>query len=229
MPTYLAQRILEADNIGEFIFNSTTTVNEATSDLSTDIVNENLIKLKEGTTLPRPFKAGETIVIGGVIYEKGDTIPEGSVVESNATVIEEEFTDESTATDIETGVETVLPEDDEVNVGTTDTTSGMAREIDSYLDQKYSEMTEWTFGYGEFKSREGDDLVCLGNLFTDNRQNAIVISSTDPIDPELEAPAIGQYNHIDKFGESISKYRITAIAANGNEFIGSFLVSHEGK
>lgn len=81
---------------------------------------------------------------------------------------------------------------------------------------------QYKFGYGTWNVRTGDSFACLGNLYDSMRQNAIVISSVNPIDPELEAPSIAQYHLIDVFGTSISRFRYTTIAHNGNNFFGSF-------
>lgn len=99
-----------------------------------------------------------------------------------------------------------------------------------FTDHDYTsdEYLKWTFGYGTFAPEAGDKLACLGHLFNPDRMNAIAISATNPIDPELEAPAIAQYKMIDVFGTSISKFRMTAIAKNGNEFLGAFLVDYNG-
>jgi len=88
-------------------------------------------------------------------------------------------------------------------------------------------LESFKFGYGTFSPETGDNLVTLGHLWEGTRQGAILISSYDPLDPELEAPAIGQYKGIRTF-TSISPYRITSIAANGNTFLGKVLVNYNG-
>ena len=90
----------------------------------------------------------------------------------------------------------------------------------NYSSSEY--YSQYNFGYGKYSLRVGDEFACLGNLYDNTRMNAIVISSVNPIDPELEAPSIAQYHLVDRFGLSISKFRYTTIAHNGNVFFGSF-------
>ena len=95
-----------------------------------------------------------------------------------------------------------------------------ASELDKYNnDPTYA---NWTFGYGKIEISIGDELACLGHLFDRDRRNAIILSANTPIDPELKAPAMAQYTGIDIFGLSISKFRLTTIAKNGNKFYGWF-------
>lgn len=88
-------------------------------------------------------------------------------------------------------------------------------------------LDSFTFGYGDFDPEVGDDLVCLGHLWNGERQGAILISAYDPMDPELKAPAIAQYMGIRTF-TTLSPYRVSSIAANGNTFMGKFLVNYNG-
>lgn len=88
-------------------------------------------------------------------------------------------------------------------------------------------LDSFTFGYGTFEPGVGDELVTLGNLLNDQRQNAILISSYDPMDSELKAPAIAQYEGINQF-TSLSPFRTSSIASNGNTFLGKFMVNYEG-
>ena len=96
-----------------------------------------------------------------------------------------------------------------------------------YVDPSPSNITEFTFGYGTFNPEIGDNLVSLGHLWEADRQGAILISSYDPMDTELKAPAIAQYEGINKF-TSLSPFRTTSMAANGNNFSGKFLVNYNG-
>lgn len=88
-------------------------------------------------------------------------------------------------------------------------------------------LDSFKFGYGDFDPEVGDDLVCLGHLWNAERQGAILISAYDPMDPELRAPAIAQYMGIRTF-TTLSPYRVSSIAANGNTFMGKFLVNYNG-
>ena len=97
--------------------------------------------------------------------------------------------------------------------------------------QEYLELAnrcEWQFGYGYFNVKTGQQLGCLGHMWDIDRQNAILISATQPIDGELVAPAIAQYNGINVFGASISRFRLSVIAKNGNVFNGQFMVRNKG-
>lgn len=167
-----------------------------------------------------------------IIYNPGDVIGPGTTVPTDITVHDVEPIDIVQQENLDTGVVTSVDSDqeDQINGNVDSTPSGMSTNPDRFNIQDYASRTEWRFGYvgyyPQFRIKEGDALACLGHLYDETRQNAIVLSSTNPIDPELEAPAMAQYHHIDLFGESISKYRMTAIAANGNEFIGRFLVNY---
>lgn len=204
--------------------------------LIVDKTVESTITLAEDTVSERTFIAAEDLynaTTGVKMYSKGDTINSGVTFKGDWKVIDTELSDDVLAFDRDEPTHTFEPEDkDEINNGTDDTATGMNRDVDAWMYDNYSDATEWVFGYvsdDDFACsfEEGDDLSCLGHLFDSNRQNAIVLSSTDPVDPELVAPAMAQYNNIDSFGQSISKYRMTAIAANGNEFMGSFLVNYK--
>lgn len=127
---------------------------------------------------------------------------------------------------------TPVSDDDlrQIEVTTDDTTTMMDRNTDAHLEIDYRDNTEWQFGYvsdyTHFRIKNNDELACLGHLYLTDRQNAIVLSATACMDPDLQCPAIAQYKYIDIFGKNISQFRQTAIAANGNEFIGSFLVNY---
>lgn len=88
-------------------------------------------------------------------------------------------------------------------------------------------LESFKFGYGTFTPEIGDNIISLGHLWNGERQSAILISSYDPMDTELKAPAIAQYSGIRTF-TSLSSYRTSAIAANGNVLKGSFLVDYNG-
>lgn len=70
----------------------------------------------------------------------------------------------------------------------------------------------------------GDNIAVLGNRTNEDRQNAIIISSTnsDYLDAEVQAPSIVQYKGIKSY--DLKSYRYNVIAANGNTFIGNFKV-----
>lgn len=70
----------------------------------------------------------------------------------------------------------------------------------------------------------GDNIAVLGNRTNEDRQNAIVISSTNGeyLDQEIQAPSIVQYKGIKSY--ELKPYRYNIIAANGNTFIGNFKV-----
>lgn len=70
----------------------------------------------------------------------------------------------------------------------------------------------------------GDNIAVLGNRTNEERQNAIIISSTnsDYLDAEIQAPSIVQYKGIKSY--YLKSYRYNVIAANGNTFIGNFKV-----
>ena len=88
-------------------------------------------------------------------------------------------------------------------------------------------ISSFTFGYGNINAEVGDNLVVLGHLWDGERQGGILISSYDPMDTELQAPSISQYEGINKF-TTLSPFRTTAMAANGNMFLGKFMVNNNG-
>lgn len=101
---------------------------------------------------------------------------------------------------------------------------------EDYVDSSSTptpDLESFKFGYGTFNPAVGDNLVSLGHLWNDERQTAILISSYDPMDTELKAPAIAQYSGINQF-TSLSPFRTTSIAANGNDFRGKFMVNYNG-
>ena len=81
-----------------------------------------------------------------------------------------------------------------------------------------------TDGDGDSLPEIGDNIAVLGNRTNEDRQNAIIISSTnsDYLDAEVQAPSIVQYKGIKSY--DLKSYRYNVIAANGNTFIGNFKV-----
>ena len=196
---------------------------------------KNNITLAEDTFIERRFEIAEDVLDadGTFIYHKGDILNYGDTALADVNVIDvDENLDIKQFEDTDPDVEIDVPDAEKqiVTDGTNYTPSGMSNDVDGYIDTNYSDKPSWQFGYvgyyPDFRLSEGDSLACLGHMYDTSRQNAIVLSSTNPIDSELVAPAIAQYSHIDLFGKSISQFRQTAIAANGNEFIGSFLVNY---
>lgn len=205
----------------------------------------NKILLARDTTLERDFVVAEDVYDDGyygddnhLIYHKGDLIDSRITIDVDVPVLDVEPDDKFFKKDKDEIIdfpekpgEPLTPEETEI-VETFDpeTPSGMSTDVNSTIVE-YDTLTSWAFGYTgyypDFRIRVDDSLACLGHLFDDTRQNAIVLSSTNPIDPDLLAPAMAQYSHIDRFGVSISNYRQTAIAANGNEFIGSFFINYK--
>ena len=203
--------------------------------ISVDKVSGNNITIKEDTVSERDFIAAEDLrdsVTGDIIYKKGDIIPQGTEFKGNWLVedlrkseVIQEVNEEGEKTDLDPDTE------EEVKTGSLDTNMGLDRRVDNLMYVNYDDIEEFSFGYigeGEymFSVDEGDDLVCLGHLYETTRQNAIVLSADRPIDSDLVGPAIAQYNNIDMFDPVLSKYRMAAMASNGNEFIGSFLITY---
>lgn len=77
---------------------------------------------------------------------------------------------------------------------------------------------------GDSLPEVGDNIATLGNRINEDRQNAIVISSTNGeyLDREIQAPSIVQYKGIKTY--ELKPYRYNIIAANGNTFVGDFKV-----
>lgn len=196
---------------------------------------KNKITLAEDTFIERKFIVSDDVIdesTGDIVYHKGDILNYGDTITKDVPVIDldDELTLEKTDLSTETDMPVTDKEADIINNGTTVTAeSGMDKDVDAGINTDYSQKTQWQFGYvgyyPDFILSEGDSLACLGHMYDETRQNAILISSIECLDPELIAPCIGQYSHIDQFS-GISKFRQTAIAANGNEFIGSFLVNY---
>lgn len=75
----------------------------------------------------------------------------------------------------------------------------------------------------------GDNIAVLGNRTNEDRQNAIIISSTnsDYLDTDIQSPSVVQYKGIKSY--DLKQYRYNVIAANGSTFIGNFkVVSSDG-
>lgn len=229
---YSQNTLNQAENISKLIAAGGETI-EQTAGLRVTAATRSEIRLDEGEVTGGWFKAGDDLrdsYTGDIVYHEGEDIPAGTVTGKDWTIVDREKEDTVHAEQDGVGF---IPDDlGEIDNGTKDTTTGMDRVIDNWINNNYEERDEWMFGYVSDTDPAAvgfdpkDELVCLGHLYDQNRQNAIVISSTNPVDPELEAPAMAQYNNIDTFGKSISKFRMTAIAANGNEFMGSFLVAN---
>lgn len=191
--------------------------------------------LEKNLITDRAFVAGADLYDGNTkVIDKGDVVPAGTTTKGDWKVIDYIDEDIATKTLVDEPVTTIITGDEKKEIDTfpEDTPKNVNRDPENYQKEqnKYSERTSWQFGYSgyypDFVIKEGDDLVCLGHLYDDDRQNAIVLSACPPIDPDLNAPAIAQYSHLDTFGVSISKYRQTAIAANGNEFMGQFFINY---
>lgn len=211
----------------------------ASANLSVRKTIRGKITLSENTVLEKPFVVAEDVYEDGyvgdsehLIYSQGETLDGGTTLDANVPLIDLDNADEYFNHDIDTGTTTEITGDKKDIIENFDpnTPSGNESNPDKQMDVDYNILTEWEFGYTgyypAFRIKQGDSLVCLGHLYDSTRQNAIVLSSTNPIDPELLAPAMAQYSGIDRFGINISDYRITAIAANGNEFMGSFFINY---
>ena len=175
-------------------------------------LNDN-ITISEATISPAKF-----IKSDGTVIEKGDTIPSDFVLDKGTVVVVEDGDDLSTVTEnevFETG--SVETETFEHAASTTSFRGG---------ETPYA-ITEFTFGYGSMELEVGDNLVVLGHLWDGERQDAILISAYDPMDVEVEAPAICQYRGIRKF-ETLSAFRTNTLAANGSVFTGRFMVDYNG-
>lgn len=172
--------------------------------------------IPSGTTL-----SADIITTNGTVYHKGDVLSTNLELEKGSVVILE---DNSSNLDS-------LPNDTEFSTGESDTLieteSEENRDIVDDNNVSAVLLNEFTFGYGVFEPAVGDDIVSLGHLWNGTRQNAIIISAYDPMDPDLRAPAIAQYKGIRTF-EILSKYRTTFTAANGNNFFGKFMVNYNG-
>ena len=208
----------------------TPTDSTPTHFLSTDKVTQSELVISEGYVSDREFIAAENLydINGNLSYTAGSVIGENVTFLNDWRVIDTEKEDIVLEKPIDNpSAAGTVPENENEIINQTDNTGdGKLRDVDYYLNVDLDDVDEFRFGYGDFRIKVGDSLACLGHLYLSERQNAIVLSAQDPIDPELKAPAIAQYKGIYLFGESISKFRMTAIAANGNEFIGSFLVNY---
>lgn len=70
----------------------------------------------------------------------------------------------------------------------------------------------------------GDEICVLGNTTDADRQNAIILSSTNSafLDEDLEAPSIAQYKGIKTF--HLKQYRLNCLSGSENTFYGNFNV-----
>ena len=198
---------------------------------------ESIITLDQDTVIDKEVVVTEDVVVFDpdlgkdvVVYHEGEVLEPGTTITDVVEVYEREANDQ-VFKEIDDDIILITGNEKEQIDNTTDNTqSGMTRDPDQNFEED-QQITYWKFGYTgyypDFRIKKGDSLACLGHLYDETRQNAIVLSSTNPIDPELLAPAMAQYSHINVFGVSISKFRQTAIAANGNEFIGTFLVNYK--
>lgn len=77
---------------------------------------------------------------------------------------------------------------------------------------------------GELTPEVGDEICVLGNTTDTDRQNAIILSSTNStfLDEDLEAPSIAQYKGIKTF--ELKPYRMNVLSSNNNTFYGNFNV-----
>ena len=184
------------------------------------------IVLAKDTISEKQFIAADDLInedTGVIEFNKGDIIPIGTEFKGDWLIKDTESTDLVFDKDDEGNITPPSTENEEqINNGTDDTYTGKDRNTNRDLEENYDARTEWVFGYVSSEDYaldfdKDDDLCCLGHLWDQTRQNAIVLSAVNPIDPQLEAPAMAQYNNIDTFGTSISDYRMTAIAANGKD------------
>lgn len=77
---------------------------------------------------------------------------------------------------------------------------------------------------GTLNPEPGDEIVQLGSRGTDtNRRNAIILASYQSVDTGVKSPSIVQYKGINTF--ELAPYRYNVMAANGNEFRGTFKVT----
>lgn len=209
-----------------------TDIDKAEGSLRIDKNDRIDITLPEGTITEREFIAAEDLKDkdGKVVIPKDGIVGKDRVLPNDWTLVDIPKVDRVFEV-VEAGQElptTIVPANEsEINGETNETDNGTSRDIDKTID--YNSLTEWKFGYGVFSCHIGDNLACLGHLWNNDRQNAIVLSSTTPIDPDLTPPSMAQYNNIDRFGKSISNFRLTCISASGNEFTGSFLVNYNNK
>lgn len=231
--TNATTRRLAAARLVDDVLNTNTDIVKDRYSLLEDVVSGNDITIPCGTNTEKDYEVAHDIIddnTGTTIYNKGDIINSGTVIPIDVQVVDNKQENNIQITDNESGQEIDNQElKDEVKNGTPATEYSTSRDAFKYVDVDYSLETQWLFGYGDFDVDEGDNLTSLGHLYDTDRQNAIVISSTTPVDPELEAPAIAQYSFIDRFGTSISNFRQTAIAKNGNEFIGTFMIKNNNK
>ena len=89
------------------------------------------------------------------------------------------------------------------------------------------EVSEATCAADSLEPAEGDSVCLCGHRGDDTaRSHAIIIAAHSTPDSELESPSFAQYNGITSF--SLSQYRTTWFAANGNKIRGELDVDTSG-
>ena len=89
------------------------------------------------------------------------------------------------------------------------------------------EVSEATCAADSLEPAEGDSVCLCGHRGDDTaRSHAIIIAAHSTPDTELESPSFAQYNGITSF--SLSQYRTTWFAANGNKIRGELDVDTSG-
>lgn len=112
-----------------------------------------------------------------------------------------------------------------------------AKVIDKGTTTAYDELMEITCDWhyitvggtqvnwdGVLTPEVGDEICVLGNTTDADRQNAIILSSTNSafLDEDLEAPSIAQYKGIKTF--HLKPYRLNCLSGSENTFYGNFNV-----
>lgn len=112
-----------------------------------------------------------------------------------------------------------------------------AKVIDKGTTTAYDELMEITCDWhyitvggtqvnwdGTLTPEVGDEICVLGNTTDTDRQNAIILSSTNSafLDEDLQAPSIAQYKGIKTF--HLKPYRLNCLSGGENTFYGNFNV-----
>lgn len=112
-----------------------------------------------------------------------------------------------------------------------------AKVIDKGTTTAYDELMEITCDWhyitvggthinwdGVLTPEVGDEICVLGNTNDTDRQNAIILSSTNSafLDEDLQAPSIAQYKGIKTF--HLKPYRLNCLSGSENTFYGNFNV-----
>lgn len=112
-----------------------------------------------------------------------------------------------------------------------------AKVIDKGTTTAYDELMEITCDWhyitvggtqvnwdGVLTPEVGDEICVLGNTTDADRQNAIILSSTNSafLDEDLQAPSIAQYKGIKTF--HLKPYRLNCLSGSENTFYGNFNV-----